>query len=201
MLEPENTDILRFLKECYALQSRFEEELEYLQKLAELLPEDREIRLLIPIMLQKLKREEEALQLYFKLDYESTEDDKDYKTILSCIADTSLSLGKLDISERYTQKELELHDGKKPSALIRMGHIKLLEGNWKGSIDYYIQAIDLSLETSDQEPEITIEHIKADGKALVSKGIKKEDLLLIYDILQAATDNTPKPDSPQPKQQ
>ena len=201
MLEPENTDILRLLTECYAWQSRYEEQLEYLQKLAELLPEDREIRLLIPITLQKLRREEEALQLYFKLDYESTEDDKDYKTILSCIADTSLSLGKLDISERYTEKELELLDGKELSALIRMGHIRLLEGNWKGSIDNYIQAINLSLETSDQEPEITIERIKADGKALVSKGIKREDLLLIYDILQAATDNTPKPDSTQPKQQ
>ena len=35
-------------------------------------------------------------------------------------------------------------------------------------------------------------------KPLIQKGIKREDLLLIHDILQASTDATSKPDSSQP---
>ena len=185
MLEPDNTEILQFLVECYAFQKRHEEVLEYLQRLAELLPEDRRTRRLIPITLDKLGRKEEALQLFFKLDYESTEDDDDYETIVSCIADTALDLDKFDIAERYTQKELELYDGKKPSALLRAGHIKLLQGDWKGCLDNYIQSVNVYCETSGQEAGIALGRIKLDWKKLISKGIKKEDLLLIHDILQA----------------
>ena len=187
MLEPDNTEILQFLVECYAFQKRHEEVLEYLQRIAELLPEDRRTRRLIPITLDKLGRKEEALQLFFKLDYESTEDDDDYETIVSCIADTALDLDKFDVAERYTQKELELYDGKKPSALLRAGHIKLLQGDWKGCLDNYIQSVNVYCETSGQEAGIALGRIKLDWKKLISKGIKETDLLLIHDILQAST--------------
>ena len=189
MLEPENTDILQFLVECYSALKRHEEVLEYLQKLAVLQPEDRRIRRLIPVTLDKLGRKEEALQLFFKLDYESTEDDEDYETILSCIADTAFDLDKLDIAERYTEKELELFDGKRPSALLRAGHIKLLQGDWKGCLDNYIQSINFYQESLGQEPAIAFGRIKLDWEKLISKGIKEADLLLILDILQAQTED------------
>ena len=188
MLEPENTDILQFLVECYSAQKRHEEVLEYLQKLAELQPDDRRVRRLIPITLDKLGRKEEALQLFFKLDYESTEDDEDYGTILSCIADTALGLDKLDIAERYTQKELELFNGKLPSAFMRAGHIKLLQGDWKGCLDNYIQSVKAYQESSGQEAGIAIGRIRLDKAKLIQKGIKEEDLLLIYDALKASTE-------------
>ena len=104
ILQPDNTDILQLLTECFAAQHRFEEELEYLQRLAELLPDDPSFRRLIPMTMIKAGRKEEALQLLFKLDYETTEDDP---TIIAAIADTALDLGKLDIAERYTLKEME----------------------------------------------------------------------------------------------
>lgn len=197
LLEPENTDILRFLAECYAFLNRFEEELEYLQKLAELLPQDRKIRKLIPITLDKLGRKEEALQLFFKLDYESTENDEDYETILSCIANTALSLDKLDIAERYTKKELELFDSKNEEAQLRMGHIKLLQGDWKDALNHYEQFVNISVKQFEKDANFALTKLNQSQEMLISKGIKREDLLLIHDILQASTDGTSKPISSQ----
>ena len=163
ILQPDNTDILQFLTECYAAQHRFEEELEYLQRLAELLPDDPSFRRLIPMTMIKAGRKEEALQLLFKLDYETTEDDP---TIIAAIADTALDLGKLDIAERYTLKEMETPSGEKPlpnpllkerekpplgevwrgsrglRGYLRMGHIRLLQNDWKSSIQHYEQFVN-----------------------------------------------------------
>lgn len=186
ILEPDNSEVLQFLVECCALQNRFEEELEYLQRLAELNPDDRAYRRLIPITLVKLGRKEEALVLFFKLDYESTENDDDYDTIISCIANTALDLGKLDVAERYTTKELELHDGKDTDALLRMGHIKLVAGDVKSSLDYYEQYVNLACKESGKDIKYALSHFNADQDRLLALGIKKEDLLLIHDILQSA---------------
>ena len=186
ILQPDNTDILRFLVECYATQHRYEEELEYLQRLSALLPENKKIRRLIPVTMDKIGRKEEALQLFFKLDYESTEEDEDYETIISGIADTALALDKLDIAERYTEKELEHSDNKKWEAQLRMGHIRLLQGDWKGSLDCYEQFVNVFCEQNKAEAKTAISEFNKSQEMLVSKGIKKEDLLLIHDILQAA---------------
>lgn len=186
ILQPDNTDILRFLTECFAIQHRFEEELEYLQRLAELHPEERSFRRLIPITLDKIGRKEEALQLFFKLDYESTEDDEDYGSIVSCIADTALAIGKLDIAERYTGKELELPGGYNRKALLRAGHIKLLQGDLKSSIDYYEQYVNTFCKETEQDANVALSEFDKSQETLTSKGVAKEDILLIHDILQAA---------------
>ena len=186
ILQPDNTDILRFLIECYATQHRFEEELEYLQRLSALLPENRKIRRLIPVTMDKIGRKEEALQLLFKLDYESTEDDEDYEAIISGIANTALALDKLDIAERYTEKELEHSNSKKWEAHLRMGHIRLVQGDWKRSLDCYEQFINVFCEQNKVEAKAAISEFNKSQDMLVSKGVKKEDLLLIHDILQAA---------------
>ena len=192
-----NTDILRFLVECYATLNRFEEQLEYLQRLAELHPEDKSCRLLIPITMNKIGRHEEALQLLFKIDYEASEDDDNYALLLSCIASTALELGKLDIAERYTEKseELRVKDEKsftnpKWENQLRMGHIKLLQGDWKGSLNYYEQFVNIFCKESGQDIKAALSELGKNQKMLTSKGIALEDLLIIHDILQSASEGT-----------
>lgn len=205
ILEPDNTDILRFLVECYAQQNRYEEELEYLKRLAELLPDDQSLRRLIPATLDKLGRKEEALQLFFKLDYESAEDDEGYETIVSSIADIALSIGKLDIAERYTQKSVELGAKEGDSVAstkwedcLRMGHIRLLQGDWKGCISHYEQFINIYCKREEKDVWSALSILDAqcssllsgEGNATPGDGciIGQEDLLLIHDILQAKAD-------------
>ena len=194
MLEPDNPDILRFLVECYAELNRYEEELEYLQRLAELYPEERAIRHLIPFTLTKLGRDEEALQLLFKLDYETTEGQgtidqgqkEEYEAIISHIADTALRLGKLDIAERYTEKEMELPDCRLSDCQMRLGHIYLLQGKWKNALAHYEQFINAFTTETGKDIKTALSAFNAQWAMLTGKGIKQEDLLLIHDILQAS---------------
>lgn len=183
MLEPDNPDLIRFLIECYVMQNRFEEELEYLQRLAELEPENNHLPRLIATAMDKAGRKEEALQLFFKLDYELAEDDEDHKILVSSIADTALALDKLDIAERYTEKELELFDGKRWEAHLRMGHIKLLENDLKGCLDHYEQFVNNFGEQLVPEKKVALAKFAESWEMLISKGIKRQDLLLIHDIL------------------
>ena len=184
ILQPDDVETLRLLTECYAQQHRFEDELENLQRLAELLPDETSFRRLIPKAMAKAGRHEEALQLLFKLDYETQEDDK---SIIADIATTAFALNRLDVSLRYTEKELLLSEGKDWAAHLRAGHIKLLQGNWKESIDSYTQYISTYCDETQQEPETALTRFDKEQGVLAAKGIAREDFLLVRDMLQAAT--------------
>ena len=204
ILQPDNTDILQLLTECYAAQHRFEEELEYLQRLAELLPDDPSFRRLIPMTMIKAGRKEEALQLLFKLDYETTEDDP---TIIAAIADTALDLGKLDIAERYTLKEMK--DPPQPSlkgresspfkgelervsSLLRMGHIRLLQNDWKSSIQHYEQFVNAFCKEAGKDIKAALALLDSQWSMVNGQWSMNKDLLLIRDILQAEAEQNAK---------
>ena len=198
MLEPENTDILGFIAECYGLLNRHEEVLEYLQRLAELMPEDKRIRMLIPLTLNRLGRNKEALQLFFKLDYETKEDDKDYRQIVSSIANTALHLGKLDIAERYTVKQISPQGELEGAAHLRLGHIRLLQDNRKDALNHYEQFVEAYRKAKGRDISAALSQLKTDWKMLVSKGIKESDLLLLHDILQASANGSARQNPPRP---
>ena len=204
ILQPDNTDILQFLTECYAAQHRFEEELEYLQRLAELLPDDPSFRRLIPITMIKAGRKEEALQLLFKLDYETTEDDP---TIIAAIADTALDLGKLDIAERYTLKEMKdppqlplkgresspfKGELGRVSSLLRMGHIRLLQNDWKSSIQHYEQFVNAFCKETGKDIKAALALLDSQWSMVNGQWSMNKDLLLIRDILQAEAEQSAK---------
>ena len=184
LLQPNNTDILRSLIECCTIQGHFEEQLEYLQRLSALLPDSKSISRLIPVSLDRIGRKEEALQLLFKLEYETTEDEDEYEHIIASLAYTALGLNKLDIAERYTQKRLELSDKRKWEAHLRMGHIRLLQGDWKGCVDSYVQFVSTYSKQKKVEAKAAFRELEKSKNMLISKGVKKEDLLLIHDILE-----------------
>lgn len=187
ILQPDNADVLRLLVECYVAQHRYEEELEYLQRLAELYPDDKTYRRLIPMTMAKMGRNEEALQLLFKLDYENPDDDAN---IITGIAVTAFAQGKLDIAERYTEKEMQLNEDKNWTSYLRMGHIHLLRGNWKNSLDCYEQFINTFCKGTGKDVKVALRIFNEAQDMLIAKGVSQEDLQLIHDILQAASDGT-----------
>ena len=133
----------------------------------------------------KTGRNEEALQLFFQLDYENPEEDVN---TITCIAVTALALDKLDIAERYTEKEMQLTEGKNWLSYLRMGHIHLLRDNWKNSLDSYEQFINTFCKETGKDVKKALTIFNETQELLTSKGISQEDLLLIHDILQAASD-------------
>ena len=182
ILQPSDADILRLLAECYAAQHRFEEELEYLQQLAELSPDDTTYRRLIPATMVKAGKHEEALQLLFKLDYEQEEDDP---AIASLIADTALAIGKLDIAERYTEKGLKNRDKGLESEHLRMGHIRMLQGDWKGGIDHYEQFVNAYCRETGKDIQAALAILDSQWHNSQWQNVKAPDFLLIHDILLA----------------
>ena len=205
LLEPKNTDALRFLAESYARQGRYNEELEYLEKLKALSPaysapeggsspfkEEAEVglALLIAAATAGAGREEEALQLYFRLDFEMPEDAESRPLVYSAIADIALSLGKLDVAERYTEKELQARPSGVPEAQMRMGHIRLLGGDWKGSIGHYTEFINTYVQQNGGDANIALSKLNGQWTLLRKKGIGETDLQLIHDILQASANGT-----------
>ena len=69
---------------------------------------------------------------------------------------------------------------------------------WKGGIDHYEQFVNNFGEQLVPEKKVALAKFAESWEMLISKGIKRQDLLLIHDILQASTDATSKPDSSQP---
>ena len=188
VLQPNNQGILRLLSESYAAMHRFDEELEYLQRLSELYPEEDSYRQLIPVAMAKAGRYEEALQLFFKLDYEKEEDAEDSPRLVAHIADTALILGKFDVAERYTQKELQQTESHQWQAHLRQGHIKLLQGDWKSSLDSYEQFVNTYCKQTDKDAKAALAEFQRAAEVLVDKGISAGDIQLIRDILQSASE-------------
>lgn len=185
VLEPDNVEILRLLIECYAIQRRFEEELECLQHLAELYPDEKSYRSLIPMAMAMAGRKEEALQLFFKLEYETPEDDI---TLYSNIATTAFLMNKLDVAERYIKKEMQLTDGKKWFNHLRLGQIHLLRGNWKDSIESYEQFVNTYCESTGKDIKAALALLDEEQEQIAVRGVSQNDILLIRDILQASSE-------------
>ena len=130
----------------------------------------------------KAGKHEEALQLLFKLDYEQEEDDP---AIASLIADTALAIGKLDIAERYTEKGLENRDKGLESEHLRMGHIRLLQGDWKGGIDHYEQFVNAYCRETGKDIQAALAILDSQWHNSQWQNVKAPDFLLIRDILLA----------------
>lgn len=190
MLEPDNTEVLRFLIECHALQKRYDEELEYLQRLVELMPDEVRLRRLMPFTMARAGKKEEALRLFFELDYESDDAGDEYRQLVAGIADTALALGKTDVAGRYTEKELTLDGKERWKALLRLGHVRLIEGNLHDSIASYEQALGC-LREQGKEAKMALAAFDESRELLLSQGISTDDFLLVRDIMQAAADKMP----------
>ena len=190
LLELDNTNILQFLADCYKVLHRYEEVLEYLQRIAEIHPGNRTLDFLIAGTMSEVGREDEALQMLFKLDYESTENDEDHGDVLSYIADIALSVGKLDIAERYTEKAQEYFGGSHALSKLRAGHIMLLRGDWKGSLDNYQAFLSLYCQQEKKDMSYALHRWNSDRKMLIEKGIEEADLMLIFDILQGGINSS-----------
>ena len=176
ILQPDDAGVLRLLAECYAATHRYEEELEYLQRLAALLPDDDTCRRLIPATMNKAGRHEEALQLLFKLDYEADGSDP---AVVSSIADTALALGKLDVAERYTEKEADTWKG-----ALRMGHIRMMQGDWKDGTSHYGQFVNTYCKEREKDISAALSLLESQWRTLRGLRENEADLLLVRDILQ-----------------
>lgn len=182
VLDPDNALIQRMLIQCYAATKRFEEEEECIRRYLNLKPDDASCRKLLPLTLLKAGKTEEALQCLFRLNYEKPDD----ADIIQCIATAAMQLGKLDLADRYTEKGLQLEEGKKWLCYFRGGHIRLLRGDWKGAMDYYLQYTDVFCKETGQAAGVALSQFDSERNTLLSQGLSEQDFILTREMLQAA---------------
>ena len=83
-----------------------------------------------------------------------------------------------------------LTEGKNCLSYLRMGHIHLLRGNWKNSLDCYEQFVNTFCMETGKDAKAALTIFNQSQELLTSKGISQEDFLLIHDILQSASGGT-----------
>lgn len=172
MIKPDNLWTNRHLAICYRLSRQFDKALEYYRKIEEIEPENRTILFNIGNCLAELGRDEEALKYFFKLDFIDPTSIKTWRAIAWC----SFLSGKNEQAARYYDKIVE----KKPQAsdYLNAGHVAWISGNIEKTIDMYTK----SIEASADRQSFSRMFIK-DKDTLVSKGIKKDDIPLMMDLL------------------
>jgi len=120
-----------------------------------------------------LKKYEEALKYYFRVEYQDPGNLKILRPIAFCF----FALGRFDESEKYYDRlsngKLNAHDQ------INKGHLALCRGNKREAVELYRQSI-LSGELT-KEQFITI--FSEDRDLLISLGVNPDDLPIVSDYL------------------
>jgi tetratricopeptide (TPR) repeat protein len=150
-----------------------EKALEFYTHAEMLSPDDLLISLNIGYCLLELKRYNDALQNFFKIEYLSSDSRKVWRPIAWC----SFVVGKLSQAEKYYNKILESErDGQD---WLNMGHVALCEGNRKEALARYRKSF---IAMKDNHSDFNAA-FSEDIPYLLEKGIDKEILPIILDYV------------------
>ena len=120
-----------------------------------------------------LRRYEEALKYYFRVEYNEPENLKILRPIAFCY----FALGRFDDSEKYYERlssgKLNAHD------YINKGHLALCRGKKKEAVDFY----RLSIASGEISREEFMGIFNEDQQLLISLGANPDDLPIILDYL------------------
>jgi tetratricopeptide (TPR) repeat protein len=120
-----------------------------------------------------LKKYEQALKYYFRVEYEEPGNLKILRPIAFCY----FALGRFDESEKYYDRlsigKLNAHDN------INKGHLALCRGKKREAVELYKQSIASGELSKEQFSSIFNE----DRDLLISLGISSDDLPILLDYL------------------
>lgn len=137
MLNGDNSWTIKRLAHCYRLLKKPEVALEYFLRAAVLQPNNISVQLNIGHCYLDMESYDEALNCYFKIEFENTANTKTQRPI----AWTTFLAGKLDLSESYYE---QLIAGKpSPHDYLNLGHIYLRTNQLKKAIEEYVQSLKL----------------------------------------------------------
>lgn len=181
-LDEENVWALSLLQKCYDKLGRKDQQLEILQRLIQLKPENDNYLTSSAVVLIELERYEEALKALFHLDYLKP----DNMVFKSCIETCALHLRKFDVALRYNQAILASEDYKERYyEYLTGGHIRFAMGDWKEALVCYRKYKTLAQQLNK------IENLKIDpekefvvsSKILREMGISPSDIRLMHDMI------------------
>ena len=171
-LKPDNIWNNRHLAICYRLNRNYQVAITYYKKVEEAAPEDTNVTFHIGSCLAELGQYEEALNYFFKLDFIENNCIKAWRGIGWC----SFISQKHEQAMKYYEKIIE----QKPLAIDYMnaGHVAWVMGDIQKAAVFYGKAI-----TASGNRERFLEMFHKDEEALLTQGIREEDIPLMLDLL------------------
>ena len=86
----------------------------------------------------------------------------------------------------------EVWRGSRVSPLLRMGHIRLLQNDWKSSIQHYEQFVNAFCKETGKDIKAALALLDSQWSMVNGQWSMNKDLLLIRDILQAEAEQSAK---------
>ena len=159
------------MAQCCRFTSNPSQALELLLQAEKLDSDNLSLQIQIGDCLVDLKRYEEALTRFFKVDYLKPDYPKAWRAIGWC----AFLAGRMDRSVEYYGKLLAA----KPTAndCLNAGHVYLVMGDIQRSVSLYRQCISkMGKDEFDAE-------FARDRAILLSKGIREQDIPLLLDLI------------------
>ena len=171
LLQSDNGWTLRHMAQCLRLTSHAAQALELLLQAEKRDSDNMSLQIQIGDCLVDLKRYDEALTRFFKVDYLKPDYPKAWRAIAWC----AFLAGRMDRAKEYYEKLLNA----KPTGIdcLNAGHAWLADGDIQRAIYLYRQGRDkLGADTFETE-------FRKDSEILIDKGINESDFPLLLDLL------------------
>lgn len=174
---------LNLIQKCYERIGRKDKQLEYIQKLLALKPNEVSYLVMAAVVLIEMEKYNQALEHLFHLDVI----DPDNPRFMASIEICAIHLKKFDIALRYNQAILENTDfNEKYLEYLNAGHIHFIMGNWEEALKNYRQ-FKTDAEIINKEKKLSINPDKEfllSTKILKNLGISPSDIQLMRDMIQ-----------------
>ena len=171
ILQSDNGWTLRHMAQCLRLTSRPADALELLLQAEKRDSENLSLQIQIGDCLVDLKRYDDALTRFFKVDYLKPDYPKAWRAIAWC----ALLAGRMDKSIEYYDKLMKARPTGNDS--LNAGHAYLVSGNIQHAVALYRQSRKLlGAEAFEAEFE-------KDRPILIGRGIQEQDIPLILDLI------------------
>lgn len=171
ILQSDNGWTLRHMAQCLRLTSQPTDALELLQQAEKRDPDNLSLQIQIGDCLVDLKRYDDALMRFFKVDYLKPDYPKAWRAIAWC----AFLAGQTDKAKEYYDKLLKA----KPTGIdyLNAGHAWFVDGNIQHAVSLYRQSRKmLGAEQFDKE-------FLKDQSLLTERGISIMDIPLLLDLI------------------
>lgn len=172
ILQADNNWTLRHSAQCLRVLGQANEALELLLQAEKNSPDNLSLQIQIGDCLVDLKRYDDALTRFFKVDYLKPDYPKAWRAIGWC----AFLAGRTDKSIEYYNKLLNA----KPTAndCLNAGHAYFVDGNIQRAVSLYRQSRSMMC------PEEFETEFNKDRPILASKGIAEQDFPLLWDLIE-----------------
>ena len=172
ILQGDNDWTLRHSAQCLCILGQPADALQLLLQAEKRNPDNLPLQIQIGDCLVDLKRYDDALTRFFKVDYLKPEYPKAWRAIAWC----AFLAGRTDKSIEYYNKLLK----GKPSAndCLNAGHAYFVDGNIQRAVSLYRQS------RSMMGPDEFEAEFDKDRPILASKGIAEQDFPLMWDLIE-----------------